>query len=293
MRVFVTGGTGAIGRHAIPALVGAGHTVTALARTPAKAAALADQGAAAVTVSLFDRGALAEAFEGYDAVVNLATAIPPMWRFMSSKAWAENRRVRSEGSAVVVYAALEAGVGRLIQESVAMVYHDSGGSWIDESAPVDDYPLAQSNFAAEANTHLFTAAGGIGVVLRFGWFYGPGATHSEQLLAMARRHVGMVLGPAEGYVSSIHVADAGAAVAAALHAPAGTYNVVDDEPMTKRDYVEAVARAAGSDLWVRGPGRGALLFGDALTSLTRSLRVSNGRFKEATGWTPRHPRAFA
>jgi len=74
VRVFVTGGTGAIGGHVIPLLVREGHTVTALARTPEKAAVLTAQGATAVPVSLFDRAALTAAFAGHDAVVNLATA---------------------------------------------------------------------------------------------------------------------------------------------------------------------------------------------------------------------------
>ncbi|MCV6962889.1 NAD(P)H-binding protein [Mycobacterium intermedium] len=78
-RLFLTGGTGAIGRYAVPALVRAGHQVTALARGEAKAAALRVQGATPVGVSLFDRHDLAEAFAGheagYDVVVNLATAL--------------------------------------------------------------------------------------------------------------------------------------------------------------------------------------------------------------------------
>jgi NAD dependent epimerase/dehydratase family enzyme len=53
------------------------------------------------------------------------------------------------------------------------------------------------------------------------------------MLAQARHHVGLVLGPPDSYVSSIHLDDAAAAVSAALHAPAGTYNVVDDEPLTE------------------------------------------------------------
>jgi nucleoside-diphosphate-sugar epimerase len=291
MRVFVAGGTGAIGGHAIPALVREGHTVTALARTPEKAAALTAQGATAVSVSLFDRSALTAVFAGRDAVVNLASAIPPMTRFLSVKAWRNNDRVRSEGSAAVVDAARAAGVGRLVQESVSMLYRDQGARWIDEDAPIDRYPMARGNLAAEANAHRFSQAGGTRVVLRFGWFYGPGATHSEQLLAMARRHLGLVLGPPSSYVSSIHVADAAAAVAAALHAGAGTFNIVDDEPLTKREYADALARAASAAMWLRGPGRAALVFGDRLTSLTRSLRVGNARFRTATGWAPRYPSA--
>ena len=130
-----------------------------------------------------------------------------------------------------------------------------------------------------------------GVVLRFGWFYGPGARHSEQILSLARRHIGVVFRPPDGYLSSIYVGDGGAAVAAALHIPAGTYNVVDDEPLTKRVYAAALAAAVGKRAWVSGPGRAALLFGDRLTSLTRSLRVSNARFRKAARWHPRHPSA--
>lgn len=291
MRCFVTGGTGAVGGHAVPALVAAGHEVTALARSPAKADVLATQGATPVTVSLFDRVGLAAAFAGHDAVVNLASALPPTWRFVQARAWRENHRIRTEGSATVVDAALDAGVGRVVQESVAMLYPDGGEAWIDEDVPADPFPLARSNLAAEASARRFTEAGGTGVVLRFGWFYGPGARHSEEFLALARRHVLTVLGPPDGYVSSIHVADAGAAVAAALAAPAGTYNVVDDEPLTTRAYGAALAAAAGARPWVRGPGRLARLLGNRTTSLTRSLRVSNRRFREATGWAPRYPSA--
>ncbi|HEX3778794.1 MAG TPA: NAD(P)-dependent oxidoreductase [Pseudonocardiaceae bacterium] len=289
MRVFVTGGTGALGRHAVPALIAAGHSVTALARTPAKAAALIAQGAEVAEVSLFDSAALALAFAGHDAVANLASAQPSMTRFTSAKAWQQTQRVRTEGSAAVVDAALAAGVGVILQESVSMLYHAQDARWIDESMPVDHYPTSKGNHAAEAGANRFSSAGGIGIVLRFGLFYGPGATHSEQLFAMARHHFSPVLGPPNSYLSSIHVADGAAAVVAALSAPAGTYNVVDDEPLTKREYAEAMSSAAGASAWLRAPGRAALLLGDRLTSLTRSLRVSNAKLRDATGWAPRYP----
>ncbi|HSK96210.1 MAG TPA: NAD(P)-dependent oxidoreductase [Euzebyales bacterium] len=287
----MAGGTGAIGGHAVPALVREGHTVTALARTPETATALAGQGAEPVTVSIFDRSALAVAFRGHDAVVNLASAIPPTTQFLRTRAWRANDRVRTEGSAAIVDAAIAAGVGRVVQESVCMLYPDRGAEWIDERVPTDTYPMARANLAAEAGANRFSAAGGTGVVLRFGWFYGPGATHSEQFLALARRHVCVQMGRPDTYVSSIHVADGGAAVAAALGAPAGTFNVVDDEPLTKRAYADALAAAAGRTAWVRVPGRAALALGARGTSLTRSLRVSNARFRRATGWVPQYASA--
>ena len=291
MKVFVAGGTGAIGRHAVRALVRAGHEVTALARSPEKAAVLQREGAVPITVSIFDRAGLAQAFKGHEVVVNLATAIPSTSKFMDSTAWATNDRIRTEGSAAIVDAAGAAGAARVVQESVCMLYRDRGHTWIDEDWPTDDYPMARANHAAEASANRFSAAGGIGVVLRFGWFYGPGATHSEEFLALARRHICVMLGRPDGYVSSIHVADGGAAVVAALGLPAGTYNVVDDEPLTKRAYANALAAATGKRAWLRLPGRFALLLGDRSTSLTRSVRVSNRRFRNASGWAPEYPSA--
>ena len=291
MHVFVTGGTGAIGRPAVVALIEAGHDVSALARTPDRAAWLEDRGARAVAVSLFDRPGLALAFAGPDAVVNLATAMPSTSRFVRPSAWAETQRIRTAGSATVVDAALDAGVERVVQESVVMLYPDRGAAWIDEDVPVDRYPLAEGNLAAEASARRFTAAGGQGVVLRLGWFHGPGAAHSEQLLALARRHLATMIGPPGGYVSSIHVADAGTAVVAALRVPAGPWNVVDDEPLTKRGFADALGAAVGTTPWLRPPGRAARLLGHRSTSLTRSLRVSNRWFRAATGWSPRYPSA--
>ncbi len=205
MKVFVAGGTGAaIGSPAVTALVRAGHDVTALARTAEKAALLRKKGASPVTVSIYDRAALTQAFAGHDAVINLATAIPPTAKFMQTKAWANNDRVRTEGSAAIADAAIAAGVPRVVQESVSMLYRDQGADWIDEDCLTDNFPMAHANHAAEASAHRFSAAGGTGVVLRFGWFYGPGATHSEEFLALARRHICIVMGPPDSYVATFH-----------------------------------------------------------------------------------------
>jgi nucleoside-diphosphate-sugar epimerase len=291
MKVFIAGGTGAIGRHATRAVVEAGHEVTAIARTPEKAAMLERQGAKAVHVSVFERSALEVALEGQDAVINLTSAIPPTAQFMNPKAWVANDQVRIEGSAAIVDAALAAGVARVVQESVSMLYPENGSTWIDEDMPTDLYPMARANLAAEANTNRFSNNGRIGVILRFGWFYGPGAKHSEEFLALARCHVCVQMGSPGGYVSSIHMADAGAAVVKALNVSAGTFNIVDDEPLTKREYANALEFAAGKKAWLRLPGQAALLLGDRSTSLTRSLRVSNNRFRLATGWFPKYPSA--
>ena len=289
MRVFVTGGTGAIGRYAVPALTGAGHSVSALARNEAKARLLRDQGATPVSVSLFDREGLKAAFAGHDAVLNLASAMPSTQQFVLKSAWKEGHRVRAEGSAAVVAAALDAEVARIVQESVVMIYRDGGDRWIDEDWPTDHFPIAAGNHAAEANAGRFADRGGSAVILRFGIFYGHGAAHSEQIMAMALQHIAFQAGAPRSYVSSIHLADAAGAVAAALECAGGTYNIVDDEPLTARENALAMADAVSVKRWVSVPGRLALLLGERTTSVTRSLRVRNALFRSVTSWKPQYP----
>lgn len=170
-----------------------------------------------------------------------------------------------------------------------MLYTDGGANWITEADPVDHYPIARGNHAAEASARRFDAAGGHAVILRFGVFYGPGAAHSEQIMALARRHIGFQAGRPGGYVSSIHLHDAAQAVVAGLGAPGGIYNAVDDRPVTARDNAAAMADAVSVPSWIYPPGRLALLLGDRTTSMTRSLRVSNTRLRSATRWAPAYP----
>ena len=247
MKLFVTGATGAVGRYVVPLLVEQGHDVTALARTEDKAKALQQAGASAARVSIFDPDALGSAFAGHDAVLNLATAIPPMNRAWRASGWAENNRIRSEGSKAVVDAALAAGVEQVVQESITFIYPDRGDAWITEDVPVEPPPGVASVGLAEANAQRLTDAGGRGVVLRFGAFYGPGSSQSDQIIAAARRHIGLALGRTDGFISSIHLEDAAAAASAAIGAPAGIYNVVDDEPVTKRAYRRPSAMRSAND----------------------------------------------
>jgi nucleoside-diphosphate-sugar epimerase len=284
--VFVTGATGAIGRYVVPDLVAAGHEVTGLARSDEKAAQLAAQGAKPAHVSLFDAEALRDAFAGHDVVANLATSIPQSAR---RSAWAENDRIRTEGSRAVVDAAIAAGVTRLVQESITFPYADGGDGWIDESSVFDPGTLMTSVVEAETNAERFRASGRAAVVLRFGAFYGPHNWHTDTALRLARRHIGPVMGRPGGYMSWIHLTDAARAVVAALDAPSGTYNVVDDEPVTKREFAAALGDAVGARPRLSIPGRAAKLGGSLTEPLARSQRVSNRRFREVTGWAPRHP----
>ncbi len=288
MKVFLAGGTGVVGTRALPALVGAGHDVTAVARTEEKAALVRSLGGDPVTVDLFDADAVRTAVVGHEAVVNLATSIPPMTKAARGSAWTTNERLRSEASNHLVDAALAAGASRYVQESIAFPYVDNADRWIDEDHPVDHVGPFTGARDAEAAAQRFAGHGGVGVVLRFAQFYAADATHTQAFNKSVRARVNPFVGDPDAYVSSIHAEDAGSAVVAALRAPTGIYNVGDDEPVTRAEAGQIVAEALG----VKPPHALPKLVRAATPGtarlLMRSLRVSNRRFKEATGWAPAH-----
>lgn len=291
MKVFVAGATGVLGNRAVRQLVDAGHAVTGIARSDAAADQLRDAGATSARVDLFDAAAIADAVSGHDAVLNLATSIPPASKAMRPGAWSMNDKIRTEGSCILVDAALATGAQRYVQESIAFIYPDSGDHWIDESTALDSPKYTRSTLEAEAQAARFTAAGGAGVVLRFGMFYGAASSHTEDFVRLARHRVAANLGSRDGYMSSVHLDDAAAAVVAALAAPAGTYNIVDDEPMKRGDYFDALADAFGLPHARLGMSAIGKLGGSKAATLTRSERVSNAKFKAGTGWAPAYPSA--
>lgn len=288
MRIFVAGGTGVLGRRAVAQLVQAGHAVSVLSRSAAKAEAIRAQGAVPIEVSLFDSDALAAAVAGHEVVVNLATHIPSVSKAARTSAWSENDRIRTEGATNMVDAALAAGAKRYVQESIAFMYPDSGSEWIDESVPQIDTPFTAAVVAAERSARRFTEAGGAGVVLRFGQFYAAEAAHTEALMKGARWGLMILPGAPDAYAVEINADDAASAVVAAMDAPAGVYNVVDDEPITRAEVAAVLAIAVGRKRLRTLPGFVQRMAAKKAPNMVTSQRVSNRAFKAATGWVPRY-----
>jgi nucleoside-diphosphate-sugar epimerase len=289
VRIFVTGATGVIGRRVIPLLVGAGHEVTAIGRTPEKRAALGRMGATPVEVDILASAGLRQALAGQDTVINLATHIPPATRMLLPGAWRENDRIRAIASANLVDAALAAGVRRFIQESFALTYPDSRDRWIDESLPIRPARYARSAAEAEAATRRFTQGGGSGVVLRFAAFCGADSGQTRDLIRFIRRGWVLIPGAAGNYFSWVSHDDAASAVAAVLDAAAGIYNVVDDEPMLRRASFDSLAQMLGVPPPRLPPPWLGKLFGSLGEMLARSLRISNRKLREDCGWVLRYP----
>jgi nucleoside-diphosphate-sugar epimerase len=287
MKALFTGATGLIGRQAIPRLIEAGHDVTGVARSDEGRAWLQQAGARPIRLDLFERDEVDSAVAGHDVVLHFATAIPSQAEMTKRESWELNDRLRSGATANLVDAALRYDVSGFIQESITFFYADGGDRWLDESAPIDPWwDILDSALDAERHLDRFTDAGGTGVSLRLAWLYGPGRTSAEHLAGVAGRKIPIV-GRGNNYISHLHVEDAGTAVAAALGAAAGSYNVSEDDPVTAREDMEALVDALGAGAPRRVPRWLArMIAGPSAGLLWVSQRVSNERFKKETGWAP-------
>jgi nucleoside-diphosphate-sugar epimerase len=288
MRIFVTGATGVVGRRVVPILIGTGHRVTAVGRTPEKRAILEQVGASSITVDLFAPAAVRRAVAGHDAVINLATHLPSSsGRMLLPTAWRENDRIRQVGSRILADAAAGAGAGWFIQESFAPVYVDRGDEWIDEQWPQRPAAYNRTVLDAEQSAERFTERGGTGIVLRFAMFYGPDAFHVRDLIKLVKKGWAPIFGGA-GFISSVSHDDAATAVVAALGVGAGTYNVADDVPLRRREWIDALATALGTGAPRVLPRWLSRLGGSMSELLARSQRISNRKLKQESGWAPRY-----
>ncbi len=279
--IVITGATGVVGRRAVRELRAAGHRVAGVTRSARGRRLLEGLGARPIEADVFDQAAMTAAFAGAGAVVNLLTHIPAAERMATPGAWDENDRLRRDASAVIARAAQAAGARRLVQESLAFVYADGGDRWLDEDAPIAGGGSTATALAAEANAEALF--GGDSVVLRFGLFVGPDSSLTLGDVEAARTGLSPSVGRRDAYRATLWLDDAATAVAAALAAPAGIYNVADDDPPTRAEIDAALAAAVG-----RAALRPALEHvPPELEPVARSQRVSSVRLREKTGWAPR------
>ena len=299
MRVFVTGATGALGRYLVPGLIAAGHQVTATTRTPGKAARLREAGAEPVVLDGLDREAVIAAVQaaGPEVIVHQMTALAGLgsqsFRRVD-RAFAATNELRTRGTDNLLAAAARAGTRRVIAQGYAGAGPDrrSGGRLKTEEDSPDWRPIRSAMRAPAAIRHVeeaVPAEAPEGIVLRYGTFYGPGA--SDVLLEAVRKRQVPVIGGGTGVWSFIEITDAAAATVAAVGRGApGVYNVVDSDPAPVAQWLPYLAGVAGAKPPLRVPAwLGRLLAGEfVVAQMTSSRGFSNEKARKELDWEPRY-----
>jgi 2-alkyl-3-oxoalkanoate reductase len=297
MRVFVAGATGALGQHLVPGLVAAGHEVTATTRTPGKVAQLREAGAEPVVVDGLDREAVIAAVlaAGPEVVVHQMTALAGMRSLRDpDKAFAATNELRTRGTDNLLAAAEQAGTRRVIAQGYAGAGPDkrSGSRLKTEEDPPDWRPIRSAVQGPAAITYVEKTVpleAREGIVLRYGGFYGPGA--SDVLVDLVRKRRVPVIGGGTGIWSFIEITDAAAATLAAVdHGAPGVYNIVDSDPAPVADWLPYLAEVAGAKPPLRMPAwLGRLLAGEfVVAQMTISRGASNEKARKELGWEPRY-----
>jgi nucleoside-diphosphate-sugar epimerase len=299
MRVFLAGATGVIGRRLVPMLLAQGHQVTGMIRSPERVDALRALGAEPAIADALDFDGVCAAVSQArpQAVIHQLTSLPRRIDPRKMERDFElNDRLRSEGTRNLVNAAQAAGVARIVAQSIAFAYAPGPpGTVHGEGDPLyldAPSPFARSAKAVDELERAVLAAEG--VVLRYGYFYGPGSSISRAGSVgedVARRRLPIV-GGGRGVWSFIHVDDAARATVAALSSGgSGAYNVVDDDPAPVSEWIPALARALRAPRPLRIPALIArpLAGSYGVMTMTRGQGASNELAKRELGWQPAYP----
>ena len=295
MRVFVAGGTGVLGRRLVPQLVARGYQVTATTTSAVKLDLLAQLGADGVVMDGLDAVSVGEAVAAArpDAIVHQMTAIAGKPDIKHMDRWfATTSRLRTEGTDHLLAAAEAAGVSHFVAQSYASWNGIRTGGWVKtEQDPLDLMTGTAAHAGMEAIRHVEDVVlRADGAVLRYGGFYGPGATDDQ--VELVRKRQFPLVGGGTGYSSWVHLDDAASATVLAVEQKArGVFNIVDDEPAPASEWLPYLAACAGAKRPMRVPKWLArLLAGDvAVTMMTEGRGFSNAKAKRELGWELRYP----
>lgn len=304
MKIFVAGATGAVGTQLVPMLVANGHHVLGMTRSASKREQVRRLGALPVVADALDTDAVGRAVGEAepDVIVHQLTAIPARLNMRNfDREFALTNRLRTEGTDNLLSAGHAIGVKRFVAQSNGAVPYAAVGATVkNEDAPFHRDPPKSLRTTLDAITHLeeavMSARWTEPVVLRYGWFYGPGTAVSLEPLGsqieLIRKRQYPIIGSGAGVWSFIHVYDAATATVAAIEGgPAGIYNVVDDEPVPASVFLPMLAEAVGAKPPRRVPRwLGRLAAGDvAVMAMTELRGAANHKAKRDLNWRLRYP----
>ena len=278
MKVFVTGGSGFVGGHAIRRLLADEHTVVAPVRREAACDKLRALGASSFAIDYADPVALEQAMAGCDAVVHIAAHLK-MWG-----PWADFVASNVTLTEQVVRAAQACGVRRLVHVSAASVVMHAPGPirHADESSTLtQERCLPYSATKAMAESLVLTAHSDSlkTVALRPPFIWGPGDAVDGDLGEQVRKGQFAWISQGQYLYATCHVQNLCHAISLALWSEVtGAFFVTDDEEVTLRDFMSQRLQASGiKSPSLSVPASVAWLFSGALEKLW------------ATGWLPGDP----
>ena len=298
MKIFIAGGTGAIGRPLVAELLAKGHVLVALTRSTERARALAEQGIEPAVADVFDAEAVKAVFRRAqpEVVIEQLTALPKSYTPESMRAAAAfNHRIRLEGGANVLAAAQAAGVRRYLRQSIAF-WAVPGPGLADEETPlaVDASPAVATDarVVTELEHRLLGNPSIEGIALRYGFFYGPGTWFNPDgdVAQQVRQQQFPIVGNGQGVWSWLHIEDAAmATVAAAEEGHPGIYLIANDQPLAVHQWLPAFTR------WLNAPPPPRVSVDDALKAGgadavyygTQMRGASNAKAKRELSFRPR------
>jgi 2-alkyl-3-oxoalkanoate reductase len=299
MKIFVAGGTGAIGRPLIAELLAKGHTVVTLTRSPERARALADRGVEPAIADVFDPDAVKAVVNRAqpEVVIEQLTALPSTYTGESLRATAAfNTRIRLEGGANVLRAAKAASARRYLRQSIAF-WAVPGPGLADEETPLafDASPrvAADARIVTELEHRLLKDPAIEGIAMRYGFFCGPGTWFNPDgdAAQQVREQRFPIVGNGEGVWSWLHIDDAAiATVAAAEQGNPGIYLIANDQPLAVGEWLPTFAQWLNAplppqisveDALKRDGGADAVYYG------TQMRGVSNAKAKRELTFRPR------
>lgn len=272
MRIFVAGAAGVIGRSLLPKLLQAGHEVIGLTHKEENKTILESLGAQAVIADVYERESIFAAIQAAqpEVVIHQLTSL-------SQRNFADNSKIRIEGTRNIVDASLTSGVKQIIAQSISWAY-EAGEGPATENTPLDTNASESRMRTIEGIRSLEKAVAEIPnhVILRYGMLYGQGTWYDAAGLMTEEIRQGR-LTATEAVTSFLHVEDAANAAALALNWPSGPVNIVDNEPARGIDWVPVFLKSWELlDLlciWAEGWERGA----------------SNTKARMDYGWSPSYP----
>ena len=302
MKIFVTGGTGAIGRFLIPQLLENRHEVVALTRSPNKAVLIENMGATAAIADPLNKQQLTAAVRMAEpeVIIHQLTSLTSAGNFKRvDQELALTNRFRTEVTDDLLAAARTIGTRRFIAQSFCgWPYGRKGGPVKTEEDPLDPKPMENFTKTLAAIRYLEDKMRSVtfleGIALRYGNFYGPGTAIGKggAVYKMVRKRRLPLIGGGGGIWSFIHIIDAArATVAAVSHGTAGIYNIADDEPAKVATWLPFLARAIGAKPPYKIPHwLGELTAGkEGVMMMTQIRGCSNAKAKRELNWTPVYP----